>query len=64
MFAADPDGRDETDGWLLVYATDLATDQTDLVIIDGRDLGAGPVARVHLPRRVPAGFHGNWLADR
>jgi carotenoid cleavage dioxygenase len=64
VFAADPDGSDETDGWLLVYATDLATEQTDLVIIDGRDLPAGPVARVHLPRRVPAGFHGNWLPDR
>jgi len=22
-----------------------------------------PVARVQLPVRVPAGFHGNWIAD-
>jgi hypothetical protein len=21
------------------------------------------VARVHLPARVPLGFHGNWIAD-
>lgn len=63
VFAADPTGSEETDGWLLVYATDLATYQTDLVIIDGRELAAGPVARVHLPRRVPAGFHGNWIPD-
>lgn len=61
VFAADPDGSDEQDGWLMVYATDLATDQTDLCIIDGRDMAAGPVARIHLPRRVPAGFHGNWM---
>jgi carotenoid cleavage dioxygenase-like enzyme len=23
-----------------------------------------PVARVHLPARVPLGLHGNWLPDR
>jgi carotenoid cleavage dioxygenase len=61
VFAADPDGTEETDGWLLVYATDKATLTTDFCILDGRDLAAGPVARVHLPQRVPAGFHGNWM---
>ena len=30
---------------------------------DARDLAAGPVARVHLPQRVPAGFHGNWMPN-
>jgi len=23
-----------------------------------------PVARVHLPARIPLGFHGSWLPDR
>ena len=68
VFAADPTvgvggPNGETAGWLMVYATDLATEQTDLCIIDGRDFEAGPVARVHLPRRVPNGFHGNWMPD-
>jgi carotenoid cleavage dioxygenase len=61
VFAADPHGTVEDDGWLLSYVWDAATDSTDLVILDARDIAADPVARVHLPRRVPFGFHGSWL---
>ncbi|KAA2263475.1 9-cis-epoxycarotenoid dioxygenase [Solihabitans fulvus] len=50
-------------GWLLTYVHDAATDRSDLVILDADDLAAPPVATVHLPGRVPQGFHGNWLAD-
>jgi carotenoid cleavage dioxygenase len=49
-------------GWLLSYVYDAASDTSDLVILDPADLSA-PVAAVHLPRRVPFGFHGNWLPD-
>ena len=63
VFAADPTGSAEDDGWLIVFATDKASDTTDLCILDGHDLAAGPVARVHMPRRVPAGFHGNWMPN-
>jgi carotenoid cleavage dioxygenase len=52
------------DGWLLTYVYDAATDRSDLVVLDAGDLSAPPVATVHLPARVPYGFHGNWLADR
>jgi carotenoid cleavage dioxygenase-like enzyme len=51
-------------GWLLTYVYDQATDRSDLVVLDAGDLAAAPVATVHLPARVPYGFHGNWLADR
>lgn len=37
------------------------TDSTDVVVIDTRDVASGPVARVHLPRRLPFGFHANWF---
>jgi carotenoid cleavage dioxygenase-like enzyme len=50
-------------GWLLTYVYDAATDRSDLVVLDAGDLTAPPVATVHLPTRVPYGFHGNWLAD-
>ena len=50
-------------GWLMAYVYDAATARSDLVILDADDLASAAVATVHLPRRVPAGFHGNWLAD-
>ncbi|MCT9003606.1 carotenoid oxygenase family protein [Streptomyces rhizosphaerihabitans] len=50
-------------GWLMTYVYDAGADRSDLVILDAGDLAAGPVATIHLPARVPYGFHGNWLAD-
>ncbi|MFD1077028.1 carotenoid oxygenase family protein [Longispora fulva] len=49
---------------MMTYVHDTTTDRSDLVILDADDLAAPPVASVHLPGRVPQGFHGNWLADR
>jgi carotenoid cleavage dioxygenase len=60
VFAANPEGTDERDGWVLTYEIDGATGATDLLVLDGHDITA-EVARVHLPRRIPMGFHGNWL---
>lgn len=60
---APADDRPGGPGWLLAYVFDPATDRSDLVVLDAQDLPAGPVARIHLPQRVPAGFHGNWLPD-
>lgn len=50
-------------GYLLTYVYDAATDRSDLAIVDATDLTAKPVATIHLPQRVPFGFHGSWLAD-
>ncbi len=56
-------GEDEDHGWLLVCMYRAASDTTDLVILDAADVAAPPVATVHLDRRIPAGFHGAWIAD-
>jgi carotenoid cleavage dioxygenase len=63
VFAADPHGSAEDDGWLLNFVVDKPTGHTDVVVLDARDVAAGPVAEVRLPRRVPIGFHGSWLPD-
>ena len=62
-FAPDPQGVAEDDGWLMSIVSDRETRKSFLSILDARDVGAGPVARVHIPRRVPIGFHANWLAE-
>lgn len=49
----------EDDGVLMGFVLDQATDTTDLVLLDAATLD--DVARVHLPARVPAGLHGNWV---
>ncbi|WP_327097935.1 carotenoid oxygenase family protein [Nocardia vinacea] len=52
------------DGYLMTYVYNADTDRSDLVIVDASELAAPPVATIHLPARVPYGFHGNWLADK
>jgi carotenoid cleavage dioxygenase-like enzyme len=59
VFAPDPGGTAEDDGWVLDLVHDEAADQSKLVILDARDLTE--VAAVEIPRRVPFGFHGNWM---
>jgi carotenoid cleavage dioxygenase len=59
-----PSGSDESSGWYLAYVYDPVSDASDLVILDAADFGGDPVARIHLPRRVPYGFHGSWISSR
>jgi len=34
-----------------------------LHVLNAGDLAGEAEAVVHLPQRVPAGFHGNWVPD-
>jgi len=63
VFAPDPNGTAEDDGWLLNFVFDRVTQTSEFRIVDARTLDAEPVARIHLPRRVPFGFHGNWMPE-
>jgi carotenoid cleavage dioxygenase len=51
----------EDDGWYLTFVYDPDTDKSELVVLDASAPTEGPVATVHLPARVPLGFHGNWV---
>lgn len=57
-FVPTPGARAEDDGVLIGYAHDRRTDAGQLHILDASTLEI--MATVHLPQRVPVGFHGNW----
>jgi carotenoid cleavage dioxygenase len=63
VFVPKAAGSEEAQGWLMGLVVDLAAERTDLVILDAERFEARPQALVHLPYRVPAGFHGNWIAN-
>lgn len=61
VFAADPQGAGEADGYILSFIHAEHDERGRFIVLDARDLAAGPVAQVNLPRRVPAGLHGSWM---
>ncbi|MFN0185585.1 MAG: carotenoid oxygenase family protein, partial [Aquabacterium sp.] len=61
-FAAADAPAAEDHGYVIAFQFNAATQQQTLDILDARDLGLGPVAQVALPRHVPTGFHGCWMA--
>ena len=56
-----PSGPDaaEDEGVVMGFVHDDVADRTDLVLLDAGTLE--DVARVHVPARIPYGFHGNWI---
>jgi carotenoid cleavage dioxygenase len=58
VFVPDAPDSPEDRGTLMGFVHDPAADRSDLVLLDSQTLET--VAAVHLPVRVPAGFHGNW----
>jgi len=60
LFIADPQRPEEGGGWLMMVVFRTDTNTSDVVVFDAEDIGSGPVATVHLPERVPYGFHASW----
>jgi carotenoid cleavage dioxygenase len=58
-----PVGAGEDEGYVLSVVYDGATSSSHVRIIDAQNFTGPPVAKIHLPQRVPFGFHGNWIAD-
>ena len=63
VFVARRGGTAEDDGWLMAYVYDGERNASDVVILNAQDISGPPAATIHLPVRVPFGFHGNWIAD-
>ncbi len=62
VFIPRPGATQEAEGWIGAYVYDHARDASRFVLLDAIDIQAPPIAEISLPRRVPHGFHGNWMA--
>ncbi len=63
VFVPQTPDAEEDDGWVMTIAYDAERDASNLVVLNARDFTGEPQAVVHLPQRVPFGFHGNWVPD-
>ena len=61
VFVPTGSGAGEDEGYALGYVYDEARDTSDLVILDGQSPSKPAIATIHLPRRVPHGFHGSFI---
>lgn len=52
---------DEDDGFVVTFATSARENASEYWILSAKDLSLGPLARIHLPRRIPLGFHSTWV---
>ena len=53
----------EGEGWLMGLVIDEKADTTQLQFFDALNIENGPIGAVHVPHRIPPGFHGNWISD-
>ncbi|MEY4600727.1 MAG: hypothetical protein RLZZ201_418, partial [Actinomycetota bacterium] len=63
VFVPRAGGTTEDDGYVIALRHDTQSDTSDLAIFNAQAITDDPVAVVHLPVRVPNGFHGNWIPD-
>ena len=63
VFVKDPTASGEDGGFLLSYVYQPEIDQSEVLILNAQDMLGEPVARIQIPARAPAGFHGNWIGD-
>ena len=59
-FIPRPGSTEEGDGWWVMVENRLAEMRSNLLLFEGRDLAAGPVAVIELPLRLRHALHGNW----
>jgi len=62
IFIPRPGAQAEDDGWILAFRHDESKDESRLVILNADDFEGAPQAEIIMPRRVPYGAHGNWMA--
>lgn len=60
VHVADPGSPREEDGYLMCFVNNPG-EGAFLSILSAGNVADGPVAKIHIPSRVPNGFHANWI---
>ncbi|MCB2109028.1 MAG: carotenoid oxygenase family protein [Rhodobacteraceae bacterium] len=60
-FAPRTGATEEDDGYLVSFTTRIGDWRSECQIFDARNIENGPICRVKLPQRLPAGFHATWI---
>jgi carotenoid cleavage dioxygenase len=61
VFAPSSADAAEDDGYVMAFVHNPERGASDLVILAAQDFTGEPAAIVHLPARIPLGFHGSWI---
>lgn len=52
--------KDEDDGYLVTFITDMKKNRSECVLLDAKNIEAGPVCQIILPHRICSGTHACW----
>jgi len=62
-FASRSDAKSEDDGYVVTYVTNVVDETSSMLILDAQNMSAPPLAEVHIPQRIPLGFHATWASN-
>lgn len=63
-FVPRENAKDEDDGYLVSFLTDMKRDRSSCVLLDAKNIEAGPVCEIVLPHRICSGTHACWASDQ
>ena len=63
LFIPKPGSRQEDGGWVMTLTYNGNDNRSELVILDGEDLGKGAVATLKLKHHIPYGLHGCFTSE-
>ncbi len=52
----------EDDGYLISFVTDTELGRSECVVVDAKDVEAGPACRIILPHQISSGTHATWAS--
>ena len=55
---------EEDDGYVLTIVYNREDKTSTLVILSASNIAEDPLAAIHLPQRIPYGFHGTWIPSQ